>query len=131
MFLLKIGQEAGVETFMISQEKISELMPYMKTDDIIGGCFTPVNSFFFITRMFFVVFFKLCKTDCTYLPSELANAYVFDGRKNGVEYFENTVVNEVLINQQRIEGVRGDDFIVEAPGKMQHKWKPFSIPNWP
>lgn len=92
----------GVENHAVTPSEIKELFPLAYIDDLVGGFYFP--------------------NDGRVNPADVTMALAKGARQRGVSMFENTAVDDVIIEQGRAVGVRtaaGDirsDVVVLCPG---------------
>ena len=73
--LVQMGKSIGFEIDHVDRDKVNEMLPYMKTDDLLDACY--------------------CPTDGHLQPAELVQAYLRVGRKHGVEYVSSCPVSSI------------------------------------
>ncbi|REJ70355.1 MAG: FAD-binding oxidoreductase [Planctomycetota bacterium] len=84
--LVAMGKSIDFNIDHVSREQVAEMLPYMKTDDLIDACF--------------------CPTDGHLQPAELVSAYVTVGKAHGVIFHNNLPVEKILVEGGRVKGVR-------------------------
>jgi len=84
--LVSMGKSIGFNIDHISIAETARRLPYMKTDDLIEACYSP--------------------TDGHLQPAELANAYHKVGKGLGVRYEVNCPVEEIILQGDKVKGVR-------------------------
>ena len=67
--LVAMGKSINFDIDHVSLRKVADMLPYMKTDDLLDACY--------------------CPTDGHLQPAELVHAYVKVGKSHGVQYREN------------------------------------------
>jgi len=98
----RFQQELGVAVVLLAREEISERVPFIKTEDVIGGTFGKHDGFID--------------------PNGLTNAYFTRARAMGVQYMKNVEVNAFIKQNNKAVGVKtaaGDfqaEFIVNCCG---------------
>lgn len=90
-----MGQSIGFDIEHISLNRCRELLPYMRTDDLLDACY--------------------CPTDGHLQPAELLAAYTKVARQNGVTIKTNCPIEKVLIDRGRVEGVKADGEYYSSP----------------
>jgi sarcosine dehydrogenase len=93
--LVDMGKSIGFDIDHMPIEEIARRMPYMRTDDLVDACY--------------------CPTDGHLQPAELVSAYIKIGKDRGVRYKTNTPVTELLLEGDRIYGVRTVEAEYHAP----------------
>jgi 4-methylaminobutanoate oxidase (formaldehyde-forming) len=93
--LVEMGKSIGFDIDHWSADEVASRMPYMRTDDLIDACY--------------------CPTDGHLQPAELAGAYIKVGKQRGVRYKTNTPVTGILIESDRVRGVKTADGEYYAP----------------
>jgi glycine/D-amino acid oxidase-like deaminating enzyme len=93
--LVDMGKSIGFDIEHMPIEEIARRMPYMRTDDLVDACY--------------------CPTDGHLQPAELVSAYIKIGKDRGVRYKTNTPVTEILLEGDRIYGVRTAEAEYHAP----------------
>jgi len=84
--LVAMGQAIGFQIERLPIAEVAEMMPYMKTDDLIEACY--------------------CPTDGHLQPAELVGAYVKVGKGLGVQYVTGCPVESILLEGGKTKGVR-------------------------
>ncbi|MBX7166883.1 MAG: FAD-binding oxidoreductase [Pirellulales bacterium] len=101
-----MGREAGLAIEHLTRERVAQLLPYMRTDDLLDACY--------------------CPTDGHLQPAELLAAYVRVAREHGVEFRTRSPVDEVYVTAGRVQGVRaaGQDYfapiVINATGPWSY-----------
>ncbi len=101
-----MGESIGFDIEHLDRDRVAELLPYMKCDDIVDACY--------------------CPTDGHLQPAELLAAYVRVARDAGVAFHSNTPMEAILRNNEQISGVRagGKEFfapvVVNATGPWSY-----------
>ena len=104
--LVEMGQAIDFNIRHLSKEEVHEMLPYMKTDDLLDACY--------------------CPTDGHLQPAELVASYVQWGRSLGVEYRTNCPVERVMVEGGRAVGVQTQagplyaDAVVNAGGPWSY-----------
>ncbi|MEO1997798.1 MAG: FAD-dependent oxidoreductase [Planctomycetaceae bacterium] len=93
--LVAMGHAIDFEIEHIDNHELERLLPYMKTDDVLDACY--------------------CPTDGHLQPAELAAAYVSVGREAGVEIRQHAPVDAIVIENDRVRGVKCGQSSVSAP----------------
>ncbi|MDC1350668.1 FAD-dependent oxidoreductase [Oceanospirillaceae bacterium] len=84
----------GVESEMIDNTRLAELYPGINTDGVLGALYTPGDG----------------QTN----PIDTTMALAKGARMNGVEIFENTIMEELLTKDNVITGIRTDKGTMEV-----------------
>ena len=84
----------GVESEMIDNTRLEKLYPGINTDGIIGALYTPDDG----------------QTN----PIDTTMALAKGARMNGVEIFENTAMEELIIKDNVVTGIRTDKGTMEV-----------------
>jgi glycine/D-amino acid oxidase-like deaminating enzyme len=84
--LVAMGQAIDFQIERIPIAEVAEMMPYMKTDDLIEACY--------------------CPTDGHLQPAELVSAYVKVGKAQGVQFVPGCPVESILVEGGKVLGVR-------------------------
>ncbi len=90
-----MGKSIDFPIELIDREQVAQMLPYMKTDDLVAACY--------------------CPTDGHLQPGELLAAYVHLARQAGAEFCTQSPVDEVLVDAGRAKGVRTGDAEYHAP----------------
>lgn len=90
-----VQQSMGVTSRVISASEIAELIPAMRTEDLLGGSF--------------------CEQDGSAEPAAAVQGFATKARALGAEILTGQEVVALLKDQQRITGVRTRDQIFQAP----------------
>lgn len=104
--LVEMGKSIGFDIDHLPIAEVAQKLPYMKTDDLVDACY--------------------CPTDGHLLPAELVSAYIQVGRANGVRYEVNCPINEVMLQNGRVTGVKTEqgefyaDCVVNAAGPWSY-----------
>ena len=93
--LVAMGKQLDFAINHISIERVAELLPYMKTDDLIDACY--------------------CPTDGHVQPAELVQAYLKVGKSHGAQYHAHSPITELLVDSGRVTGVATDQGEYHAP----------------
>ena len=93
--LVAMGRSIGFDIDHVDEGRVADLVPYMKTDDLIDACYSP--------------------TDGHVQPAELVTAYIKIGKRHGVEHLTQCPVNEVLVRGGKAVGVRTPKGEIHAP----------------
>ncbi|MCC6492747.1 MAG: FAD-binding oxidoreductase [Pirellulales bacterium] len=93
--LVDMGKSIGFAIDHLQPAEVHRLLPYMRTDDLLGACY--------------------CPTDGHVQPAELVSAYLKIGKQLGVRYMTHTPVTALLIEAGRVRGVRAADSEYHAP----------------
>jgi sarcosine oxidase subunit beta len=91
----KVQRQLGVPVKVLSPEEIKKLWPYINTDRLQGGTFGPADGY----------------AD----PYQAAMGYAKACRKLGVEINEKTEVKDLIIQKNRMAGVRTSAGRITAP----------------
>ncbi|MGI9430032.1 MAG: NAD(P)/FAD-dependent oxidoreductase [Bythopirellula sp.] len=106
--LVQMGKSIGFDIDHMPISEVAKRMPYMRTDDLLDACYSP--------------------TDGHLQPAELVSAYVKVGKSHGVEYHTNTPVIEILLEGEKVSGVKTNDRVFHAP-KVVNAGGPWSYLN--
>lgn len=104
--LVAMGRSIGFEIEHLDRRQVAQLLPYMKSDDLIDACY--------------------CPTDGHVQPAELVAAYINVGRSHGVEYVTSSPVEKVIVQGNKAAGIKtakGDYFapaIVNSTGPWSY-----------
>jgi 4-methylaminobutanoate oxidase (formaldehyde-forming) len=93
--LVEMGKSIGFDIDFLPIDEVAKRLPYMRTDDLLEACY--------------------CPTDGHIQPAELVAAYLKVGRERGVQYKTNTPVNEILLDDSRVRGVKALGVEYHAP----------------
>ncbi|HIG30948.1 MAG TPA: FAD-binding oxidoreductase [Verrucomicrobiales bacterium] len=93
--LVAMGKSIQFPIETLDAKQVAELLPYMKTDDLLDACY--------------------CPTDGHLQPAELTSAYIKAGRQAGVEYKTNCRVDSILNEKGKITGVQTEQGISHSP----------------
>jgi glycine cleavage system aminomethyltransferase T/glycine/D-amino acid oxidase-like deaminating enzyme len=109
------AQRMGVPALYLTPDQIRQRWPLLKVDDVLGGQFVPSNG--------------------QVNPMDVTTALIKGARQRGAKAVENVRVDDLLIRDGKIIGVRtsqGDiacDRVVLAAGMWSHKFaKRFGVP---
>jgi 4-methylaminobutanoate oxidase (formaldehyde-forming) len=97
----------GLEVHTLSATEVGNLWPGMRTDDVVGGVFLPKDG----------------RTN----PIDTTQALAKGAKSRGVQIFEDTAVEEVLLENGRAVGVRTaqgeirSEFVVNCAGMWAHE----------
>lgn len=83
--LVAMGKSIGFQIDTMAIDDVAELLPYMKTDDLLAACY--------------------CPTDGYLQPAELVAAYTKVGRELGVLYHTGCRVDRLLLDGRKVRGV--------------------------
>jgi glycine/D-amino acid oxidase-like deaminating enzyme len=84
--LVEMGKSISFDIDHLAIDRVAQLMPAMRTDDLVDACF--------------------CPTDGHLQPAELVQAYIQAGKSHGVRYLTNHRVNEILVTGNSVQGVK-------------------------
>ena len=93
--LVAMGKSIDFEIDHLDNQQVAELLPYMKTDDLLDACY--------------------CPTDGHLQPAELVSAYIKVGRSKGVEYRTDSPCQGLIIEGGRVTGVKTAGGTLHAP----------------
>jgi sarcosine dehydrogenase len=93
--LVAMGQAIGFQIERIPIAEVAQMMPHMKTDDLLEACY--------------------CPTDGHLQPAELVSAYVKVGKTHGVQFMPGCPVESILVEAGKTQGVRTADGEYHAP----------------
>lgn len=82
---VRLGQEVGVPVEHVARERVAELLPYMRSGDLVDACY--------------------CPTDGHLQPAELLAAYVQVAREKGAEFRTNCRVERAIVKNNEVRGV--------------------------
>lgn len=91
---VSLGRSFGLEAEVVDRKRVEELWPLLRTDDIIGAVYSPVDG--------------------RVNPSDVALALSKGARARGVEFFEDTRVTGLQKKGGRISGVEIGEHVIEA-----------------
>lgn len=103
---VELGRDAGLAVEHIDTARVRELLPYMRSDDLLDACY--------------------CPTDGHLQPAELLAGYVQVAREHGAQFKLNLPVERILTVNGKVAGVRagGDDYtapvVVNATGPWSY-----------
>src|SRR5262245_24320781 len=90
-----LQRSVGIETRLISPTELRELEPRMRIDDLVAGCYEPASGY------------------CN--PVETAQGFARAARLGGARILEDTAVVGLLVEGNRLRGVRTASGDIEAP----------------
>ena len=93
--LVAMGKSIGFNIDHMPTEEIENVLPYMKTDDLLDACY--------------------CPTDGHLQPAELVAAYLHVGREQGVRYESQCPVEAIVTESNRVTGVVTPRGSIAAP----------------
>jgi glycine/D-amino acid oxidase-like deaminating enzyme len=93
--LVEMGKSIDFDIDHMPIDEVAQRLPYMRTDDLVDACY--------------------CPTDGHLQPAELVSAYVKIGKDRGVRYKTNTPVTEIILDGDRVRGVRTAEGEYHAP----------------
>lgn len=102
------AQRMGVPALYLRPEEINERWPLLRVDDVLGGQFVPSNG--------------------QVNPLDVTTALIKGAKQRGAQAFENTTVEDILLRDGRVIGVRtnvGDiacERVLLAGGMWTHKF---------
>ncbi|WP_166416921.1 GcvT family protein [Cochlodiniinecator piscidefendens] len=91
---VSLGRAFGLEAEVVGRDKVEELWPLLRTDDVIGAVWSPVDG--------------------RVNPSDVALALSKGAKARGVQFFEDTRVTGLQKKAGRISGVEIGDHVIEA-----------------
>jgi glycine/D-amino acid oxidase-like deaminating enzyme len=91
---VSLGRAFGSEAEIVDRKQVAELWPLLRTDDVIGAVYSPVDG--------------------RVNPSDVALALSKGARARGVQFFEDTRVTALQKKEGRISGVEVGDHVIEA-----------------
>ncbi len=103
---VELGREAGLQVEHIDNDRVRQLLPYMRADDLLDACY--------------------CPTDGHLQPAELLAGYVQVARQHGAQFKTHLPVERVLSAAGQVAGVRagGDEYhapvVVNATGPWSY-----------
>ncbi len=102
--LVEMGKSIGFDIDHMSTSDVATHLPYMRTNDLVDACY--------------------CPSDGHLQPAELAAAYLTIGRERGVKYLTHTPVTGILLQGDRVAGVktRSGDFFAPAVVNAGGPW---------
>jgi 4-methylaminobutanoate oxidase (formaldehyde-forming) len=92
---IAMGKQVGLAIESIDRQRTAELLPYMRTDDLIEICY--------------------CPTDGHLQPAELLASFVQVARGAGAEFFTDSRVERVMVENGAVRGVMVGGQEIEAP----------------
>ncbi len=92
---IAVAKDAGLECETVDAAWLAKRMPFMRSDDVLTAAH--------------------CPTDGYLNPPELAEAYIEFARSRGVEFRERCRVEEILVTNHRVTGIRANAALIEAP----------------
>ena len=93
--LVEMGKSIGFEIDHMAIDDVARSLPYMKTDGLVDACY--------------------CPTDGHLQPAELVAAYLHVGRERGVHCESQCPVEEILVADNRVGGVKTQRGTIAAP----------------
>jgi len=84
--LIETAAQVGVEAFLLSPAEAQQKMPIFRTDDLVGALWSP--------------------RDGRVNPTDLIATYARKARESGVKIVEGTKVEAVLVEHDKVTGVR-------------------------
>lgn len=93
--LVAMGKSIGFDIDHMPIEEVADVLPYMETDGLLDACY--------------------CPTDGHLQPAELVAAYLHVGREQGVLCESQCPVEEILIEKNRVVGVKTPRGSIAAP----------------
>jgi 4-methylaminobutanoate oxidase (formaldehyde-forming) len=96
--LVEMGKSIGFDIDHLPIDEVARRLPYMWTDDLVDACYAP--------------------TDGHIQPAELVSAYLKVGKERGVQCKINAPVTEILVDRDRVRGVRTPEGEYHAPAVL-------------
>ncbi len=93
--LVEMGKSIGFDIDDMPIAEVANRLPYMWTGDLLDACY--------------------CPTDGHIQPAELVSAYLKVGKQRGVEIHTHSPVIEILVDRDRVTGVRTPQGEFHAP----------------
>jgi sarcosine oxidase, subunit beta len=90
-----LQRSVGIDTRLVSPVELRELEPRLRTEDLVGGCYEPASGY------------------CN--PVETAQGFARAARAAGARILEDTAVIDVLVEGNRVRGVRTAAGDIQAP----------------
>ena len=90
-----LQRSVGIDTRLISPTEIREIEPRLRTEDLVAGCYEPASGY------------------CN--PVETAQGFARAARAAGARILEDTAVTGLLVEGDRIRGVRTSGGDIQAP----------------
>ena len=90
-----LQRSVGIDTRLVSPSELRELDPRLRTEDLVGGCYEPASGY------------------CN--PVETAQGFARAARAAGARILEDTAVAGLLVEGDRIRGVRTVAGDIQAP----------------
>jgi len=91
----KLQRELGIPVEFLNRVEIKARWPYLRTDDILGGTFSPQDGYAG--------------------PSEVLSGFVRGAKREGVKIFEGEEVVEISVKKGRVEGVKTKGEEISTP----------------
>ncbi|HSM55717.1 MAG TPA: FAD-binding oxidoreductase [Candidatus Sulfomarinibacteraceae bacterium] len=92
---IALQRSVGIHTELLSAEAIQELMPGLALGDVVAGAYEP---------------------DAGYAdPNLTVNSYAHAARREGADIFTDTTVTGIVLDGDRVQGVRSSKGIFNAP----------------
>ena len=92
---VKMHQQIGIPSILISGDDVKRLSPFMNTDDIVLAAYEPESGYA--------------------MPSDTANAFMQAARGKGAQLLQNCSVTAVQIEGGRVKGVETTQGAISAP----------------
>ena len=92
--LIKTANKVGVEAHLISPQDIQEKLPLFRTDDLVGGLWSP--------------------DDGRVNPTDLISTYASKARASGVHIREHTTANSISISHGEVCGVETSEGTIKC-----------------
>jgi glycine/D-amino acid oxidase-like deaminating enzyme len=90
-----LQRSVGIDTRLVSIAEMREIEPRLRADDLVAGCYEPASGY------------------CN--PVETAHGFAQAARAAGARILQDTAVVGLLLDADRVRGVRTDDGDILAP----------------
>ena len=90
-----LQQSVGIDTRLVSPDEMREIEPRLRADDLVAGCYEPASGY------------------CN--PVETAQSFARAARRSGARIVEDDAVLAVLVEGDRVRGVRTRTGDIHAP----------------
>lgn len=101
---VQLGKSVGLPIEHVTAQRVQNLLPYMRTDDLLDACY--------------------CPSDGHLQPAELLAAYVQVAREEGAVFQTNSPVERALVTAGRVRGVvaRGKEYFADVVVNCTGPW---------